>query len=98
MHKHLLAGVSAFALVLTAGAFANAQDLKYPKGEGAFSWDALQQFADSHKGMEGKKLSIWGPWREGGDQEQFLTVLAYFEDATGIDVEYGSSENYEQQA
>ncbi len=98
MHKHLLAGVSAFALVLTAGAYANAQDLKYPKGEGAFSWDALQQFADAHKGMEGKKLSIWGPWREGGDQEQFLTVLAYFEDATGIDVEYGSSENYEQQA
>lgn len=28
----------------------------------------------------------------------FLTVLAYFEDATGIDVEYGTSENYEQQA
>ena len=25
-------------------------------------------------------------------------MLAYFEDATGIDVEYGSSENYEQQA
>ncbi len=98
MHKYLLAGVSAVALVLATGAYANAQDLKYPKGEGAFSWDALQQFADSHTGLEGKKLSIWGPWREGGDQEQFLTVLAYFEDATGIDVEYGSSENYEQQA
>ena len=96
MHKYLLAGVSAVALVVSAGAYA--QELKYPKGEGAFSWDALQEFADSHKGLEGQKVTVWGPWREGGDQEQFLTVLAYFEDATGIDVEYGSSENYEQQA
>ena len=81
-----------------AAVSAHAQELIYPKGEGAFSWDALQEFADSHTGLEGQTLSIWGPWREGGDQEQFETVLAYFEDATGIDVEYGSSENYEQQA
>ena len=47
---------------------------------------------------QGQTLTVWGPWREGGDQEMFLTVLAYFEDATGVDVEYGSSENYEQQA
>ncbi|MDP1730518.1 MAG: ABC transporter substrate-binding protein [Devosia sp.] len=96
MHKYLLAGVSVIAIALASGA--NAQDFKFPKGEGAFSWDALQTFADSHKGLEGQKLTIWGPWREGGDQEQFLTVLAYFTDATGIAVEYGSSENYEQQA
>ena len=96
MHKILLAGVSAIALTMTASA--NAQEFKFPKGEGAFSWDALQAFADAHKDLAGQKLTIWGPWREGGDQEQFLTVLAYFEDATGVDVEYGSSENYEQQA
>ena len=66
MHKYLLAGVSAVALVVSAGAYA--QDLKYPKGEGAFSWDALQEFADSHKGLEGQKVTVWGPWREGGDQ------------------------------
>ena len=65
MHKYLLAGVSAFALVLSAGA--NAADLKYPKGEGDFSWAALQTFADAHKGMEGQKVTVWGPWREGGD-------------------------------
>jgi alpha-glucoside transport system substrate-binding protein len=96
MHKILVAGVSAVALIVSAGAMA--QELKYPKGEGAFSWDALQQFADSHKGLEGQKVTVWGPWREGGDQEQFKTVLDYFTDATGIQVEYGSSENYEQQA
>lgn len=96
MHKYLVAGVSAIAIALTSAALA--QDLKYPKGEGAFSWDALQQFADAHTGLEGQKLTIWGPWREGGDQEMFESVLAYFTDATGIEVEYGSSENYEQQA
>lgn len=96
MHKHLVAGVSAIAIALTSAAFA--QELKYPKGEGAFSWDSLQAFADSHKGLEGQTVTVWGPWREGGDQEQFESVLAYFTDATGITVEYGSSENYEQQA
>lgn len=98
MHKYLLAGVSAAAIVLGAVSGVAAQEFKFPKGEGAFSWKALEDFAAAHKGLEGQKLTIWGPWREGGDQEQFLTVLAYFEDATGIDVEYGSSENYEQQA
>jgi alpha-glucoside transport system substrate-binding protein len=92
-----------FMAALLAGATlgvvaAQAQELKYPKGEGAFSWDALQAFADAHKDLAGQTLTIWGPWREGGDQEQFLTVLAYFEEATGVDVQYGSSENYEQQA
>lgn len=95
MHKYLLAGVSVIALAFST---AQAQELKFPKGEGAFSWDALQTFADAHKDLAGQKLTVWGPWREGGDQEQFLTVLAYFEEATGVDVEYGSSENYEQQA
>src|SRR5690606_16195852 len=74
MHKTLLAGVSAIAIALTSGA--GAQELIFPKGEGAFSWDALQQFADSHQGLQGQSLTIWGPWREGGDQEQFESVLA----------------------
>lgn len=95
MHKLLLAGVSAIALGVTG---AHAQDLVYPKGEGAFSWPALEEFAASHKGLEGQTVTVWGPWREGGDQEQFESVLAYFTDATGITVEYASSENYEQQA
>ena len=98
MHKLLLAGVSAIALSFGVMASAGAVDLKYPKGEGKFSWDALKTFAEAHKDLAGQKLTIWGPWREGGDQEQFKTVLAYFEDATGVTVEYGSSENYEQQA
>jgi alpha-glucoside transport system substrate-binding protein len=97
MHKRLLvAGISAIAMALSSTAMS--QDLMFPKGEGAFSWDALEEFAASHTGMEGQRLTVWGPWREGGDQEAFESVVAYFTDATGIVVEYGSSENYEQQA
>ena len=96
MHKTLLAGVSAIAIAMTS--YAGAQELAFPKGEGAFSWDALEEFAAKHSGLEGQTLTIWSPWREGGDAEQFDSVLAYFEDATGIDVQAASSENYEQQA
>lgn len=98
MHKSLLAGASALALFLGLAAAADAQELKFPKGQGKFSWSALQQFADAHKGLDGQTLTVWGPWREGGDQEQFQSVLAYFQDATGVKVQYASSENYEQQA
>lgn len=98
MHKILLAGVSAIAVIIGGVSLVSAQDFKFPKGEGAFSWDTLDAFAAAHADLAGQTLTVWGPWREGGDQEQFETVLAYFEDATGVKVEYGSSENYEQQA
>ncbi|MEO5807814.1 ABC transporter substrate-binding protein [Devosia sp.] len=81
-----------------AAANVQAAELKFPKGEGAFSWSALEKFAADHTDLKGQTLTIWGPWREGGDQEMFQSVLAYFEDATGVTVKYGSSENYEQQA
>lgn len=75
-----------------------AAELMFPKGEGAFSWGALEEFAAAHADLSGQTLSVWGPWREGGDQEMFQSVLAYFEDASGVTVQYASSENYEQQA
>jgi len=75
-----------------------AQELMFPKGEGAFSWSALEEFAAAHSDLAGETVTVWGPWREGGDQEMFQSVIAYFEDATGATVKYASSENYEQQA
>ncbi|HZY68976.1 MAG TPA: ABC transporter substrate-binding protein, partial [Devosia sp.] len=97
MHKYLLAGVSAVALVMSTGA--NAQDLLFPKGEGAFSWDSLEEFAASHTGLEGQTLSFWTPWRDDpGDASQWRSVVAYFEDATGVTAQLGSSPNYEEQA
>ena len=98
MHKYLLAGVSAMALVMGAVSSASAFDMMFPKGQGAFTWDSLQKFADAHKDLKGQTLSIWDSWAEPGDKAQWEAVLAYFEDATGVTVTDASSKNYEEQA
>jgi alpha-glucoside transport system substrate-binding protein len=98
MHKLLLAGVSAIALSLGVAGSAHAVDLLFPKGQGDFSWDSLQKFADAHKDLSGQKLTIWDSWAEQGDKTQWEAVLAYFTDATGVEVTDGSSKNYEEQA
>ncbi|NIY72874.1 carbohydrate ABC transporter substrate-binding protein [Marivivens donghaensis] len=92
MKKHFYAGVG--LLALTTG-MAQAQDLAFPMGEGGFHWDSYNAFADSHD-LSGETLTIFGPWR-GEDQTQVENMLAYFEEATGVDVVYSSSESYEQQ-
>ncbi|MCB1457094.1 MAG: carbohydrate ABC transporter substrate-binding protein, partial [Nitratireductor sp.] len=95
MRKILMAGVAAIALGASLAA-ANAADLKFKPGEDArFNWKSYEEFAAAHK-MDGQELSIFGPWR-GDDQALVESVLAYFTEATGIKVNYASSENYEQQ-
>ncbi|MCT4369330.1 carbohydrate ABC transporter substrate-binding protein [Yangia mangrovi] len=84
---------SVAALALCAGA-AQAE-MVFTPGEGDFNWDSLDAFAAGHD-LSGQSLSIFGPWR-GDDQALVETVLAYFEQATGADVSYASSETYEQQ-
>jgi alpha-glucoside transport system substrate-binding protein len=98
MRKLLVAGVSAVALLLNAMPVAIAQNLAFPVGEGAFSWDSLEQFAATHQGLEGQTLTIWSPWNDEGDRMQWESVWRYFEYATGVRVEAGSSRNYEEQA
>ena len=98
MHKLLLAGVSAAALVLGLASTASAADLLFPKGQGDFNWDSLQKFADAHKDLKGQSLTIWDAWNDPGDKTQWEAVLAYFTDATGVTVQDGSSKNYEEQA
>jgi len=99
MHKSLLAGVSVIALTLTSVAAVSAQELMFPKGEGDFNWASLEEFAQSHTGLEGQSLTFWTPWRDNpGDATQWAAVAAYFQDATGVTVQLGSSPNYEEQA
>ena len=74
---------------------ASAQDLKFPVGEGAFNWDSYNQFAESHD-LSGQSLTIFGPWLS-GDQALFESMLAYFEEATGADVQYTGSDSFETQ-
>lgn len=90
-----LSGVSAIALLAVSAHSATAQDLMFPKGEGAFTWDSLQSFADAND-FTGEQLTVFGPWI-GPDQPPIELVLAYFADATGADVRYTGSDSFEQQ-
>ncbi|HMS95539.1 MAG TPA: ABC transporter substrate-binding protein [Tabrizicola sp.] len=92
MKARFLAGSAALALMAGAAA---AQDLKFPVGEGAFNWDSYKAY-DEATNLEGQTLKIFGPWR-GEDQVLVESMLAYFTAASGVTVEYSSSENYEQQ-
>jgi alpha-glucoside transport system substrate-binding protein len=94
MKKTLLLGVAALALF--AGAV-QAADLKFKPGEGKqFNWASYDDFKKAHADLKGQTLTIFGPWR-GEDETLAKSMLAYFEDATGVTVNYSSSENYEQQ-
>ncbi len=89
----LMSGVAALALVCGA---ASAQDLKFKPDEDArFNWASFKEFSDKYN-LDGQTLSIFGPWR-GEDQALVESVLAYYTAATGVKVNYSSSENYEQQ-
>ena len=92
MKFRLALGVAALALALTTPALA---ELKYKPGEDArFNW---ANFEDLKKvDLKGETLSIFGPWR-GDDEAHIQVVLEYFREATGAEIKYSSSENYEQQ-
>jgi hypothetical protein len=86
---------SAAALAVLAGT-AHAQDLKFAPGEDArFNWDSFKAF-DEATNLDGQTLNIFGPWR-GEDQVLVESMLAYFSAASGVTVNYSSSEGYEQQ-
>ncbi|HRX36658.1 MAG TPA: ABC transporter substrate-binding protein [Aestuariivirga sp.] len=92
MKFRLALGVAALALALTTPAMA---ELKYKPGEESrFHWDNMDQLKKVD--LKGETLTIFGPWR-GDDEAHIQVVLDYFRDATGADVKYSSSENYEQQ-
>ncbi|MBS1300888.1 ABC transporter substrate-binding protein [Loktanella sp. SALINAS62] len=88
-----LTGVSVIALLSVAGS-AMAQDLIAPIGEGDFSWDALEEFAANHD-YSGETLNVTGA-TTGDDAQRYRNLYAYFENATGANVEYSGSESFEQ--
>ena len=89
--------VLTFAFGLLAGGAVSAQDeFVFPIGEGDFNWASLEEYASEHSGLEGQELSIFGPWL-GPDQELFESIIAYFENATGVNVSYAGSDSFEQQ-
>jgi len=92
MKTRLLTGLAACAFAFATPAMA---ELKFKPGEDSkFHWadyEALQKVD-----LKGETLTVFGPWR-GADEDLVQSVLEYFRQATGADVKYASSENYEQQ-
>ena len=85
MNKVLLA--SAVSLVLSAAtALADGHgDLKFKPGEGDFTWDSYQSWAESAPDFSGQTVTISGPWLQPED-EVFRSAVAYFAHATGAEV------------
>jgi alpha-glucoside transport system substrate-binding protein len=92
MKLRLAVSAALFAMALAAPAIA--ADLKYKVGEGPMTWANFDELKKVD--LKGETLTIFGPWR-GDDETHVQVVLEYFRQATGADVKYASSENYEQQ-
>ncbi|MHA6344850.1 ABC transporter substrate-binding protein [Roseivivax sp. CAU 1761] len=91
MRRSLTASAATLALLTGAAA---AQELMTPVGEGDYTWDGFQDFADAHD-LSGETLTISGPWT-GKEKEKVDKVLEYFTEATGAAVEYSGSDSFEQ--
>jgi alpha-glucoside transport system substrate-binding protein len=87
--------LGAALLAIVAGG-ASAQELTFPLGEGAFNWASFEEFKAAHGDLAGQELTIAGPWL-GPDQVLVESMLAYFKEATGVDVNYVGSDSFETQ-
>ncbi|WP_223476686.1 ABC transporter substrate-binding protein [Oricola indica] len=92
MKKTLMAGVAAFVLSAVS---AQAQDLKFPIGEGDFNWASYEEFAAAND-LAGEQVTFFGPWLA-GEATSIENLIAYFNEATGADVRYTGSDSLEQQ-
>jgi alpha-glucoside transport system substrate-binding protein len=92
MRHVLYSSAAVLAISVSAG---QAQDLVFPIGEDdAFSWASYEEFA-ANNDLSGQTLSISGPWT-GPDAVLVESMLAYFEEATGAEVNFAGSESFEQ--
>ncbi|MDR9390603.1 MAG: ABC transporter substrate-binding protein [Trueperaceae bacterium] len=72
-----------------------AQDLVFPIGEDdRFDWASLERFEALD--LTGQTIEVFGPWLT-VDEELVNSVFAYFEHATGAEIEYAGSDSFEQQ-
>lgn len=80
---------------LLAG-MAEARMVFEPGDDDRINWQSLEEFGASHGGLEGQEFTILGPWL-GPDQELFVSLLPYFDAATGAVAKYAGSDSFEQQ-
>jgi alpha-glucoside transport system substrate-binding protein len=85
-------------LIVVAGALLSsgiAQNLVFPVGQDdRFNWPDLARFEAMD--FRGQSIQVLGPWL-GPDRDLVLSVFAYFEQATGADIQYAGSDSFEQQ-
>ncbi|PSL18766.1 ABC transporter substrate-binding protein [Shimia abyssi] len=93
MRKALFTGVA--GLALSASLVHADGHLKFTPGEGPFSWDAYNAWAEGAPDLSGQSVTVSGPWLTPEDG-YFDNMLAYFEAATGADVTYVGSDSFEQ--
>ncbi len=85
---------SAVALAILSSSAISA-DLKYKPGEdNRFNWPSYEYLKKVD--LKGEIIKISGPWL-GPDKALIESVIAYFEEATGADVQYAGSDSFEQQ-
>ncbi|MEM9268538.1 MAG: ABC transporter substrate-binding protein, partial [Pseudomonadota bacterium] len=87
---------SAAAIALVAGMAQADGHLVFAPGEGPFSWDAYAEYSANAPDLSGQTVTVFGPWL-GPDKELVENTFAYFEAATGVDVQYSGSDSFEQQ-
>ncbi|MGB1012343.1 MAG: extracellular solute-binding protein, partial [Thiolinea sp.] len=88
--------IQALVVAALATGTAQAADLKFKPGEGPFSWEGYNKWAESAPDLKGQQVTVFGPWLSPEDGF-FNNALAYFEEATGADVVYTGSDSFEQQ-
>ncbi|WP_020394593.1 ABC transporter substrate-binding protein [Thiolinea disciformis] len=83
------------AAMLSLGVSAQAADLKFKPGEDTkrFHWDSYEALKKTD--LKGEKITVFGPW-VGADKDLIESVLEYFRQATGAEVEYTGSNSFEQ--
>ncbi len=67
-------------------------DIMAMQDDDRFSWDVMEDFQDL--GLEGETVNVFGAFVD-ADAERFNEALRPFEDATGIDVVYEGSGDFE---
>ena len=87
---------TAAAVALTAGSVQADGHLVFTPGEGDFSWDSYNAWAENAPDLSGQDVTIFGPWLSPED-DIFRSMLAYFSDVTGANITYAGSDSMEQQ-
>ena len=94
MKTKFYSGVAAAAM-LASTAHAGGH-LPFAPGEGDFSWDAYNEWAESAPDLSGQTVTVFGPWLSPED-DIFRSAIAYFAEATGAEITYTGSDGFEQQ-